>query len=55
MTFKLGDYVKHIEYPKSKVPLRLSDQKRVDIANAQKENFTLATKEEHENYWEESE
>lgn len=54
MTFKLGDYVKHVEYPKSKVPLLLHEQWHVDVVNAQIKNFVYSGKEEYDGYWEEN-
>jgi hypothetical protein len=55
MTFKLNDYVKHVEYPRSKVPLHLYKKQFVDIVNAQTESFEYCTKEEYDRYWEDSE
>lgn len=52
MGFKLGDYVKHVEYPKSKVPLHLNQQWHVDVINAQAESFDHSSKAEYDEYWE---
>lgn len=52
MKFKLGDYVKHKEYPKSKVVFRLSIVEYLEIVNAQAENFEHATEREIESYHE---
>ena len=53
MTFKIGDYVKHKDYPKSKVPIYLSGYEHVQIINAQADNFEYSSKEEHDEYWRE--
>lgn len=50
MTFKIGDYVKHKEYPKSKVIIHITETTDKEIINAQAENFEPATEEEIENY-----
>jgi len=51
MNFKLGDYVKHKDYPKSKVPLHLTEDIEVQIVNAQADNFEYSSKKEHDEYW----
>lgn len=54
MKFRIGDYIKHKEYPKSKVLLHLSEEMHVDIANTHADDFELCTKEEYDEYWEEN-
>ena len=50
MTFKIGDYVKHKEYPKSNVVLHLTKDMYVQVINAQAENFEYANQKEIEEY-----
>ena len=50
MKFKIGDYVKHKEYPKSKVVLHLTEDMHVQVINAQAENFEYANQQEIEEY-----
>jgi len=51
MAFKLGDYIKHKEYPKSEIPILLVDRWHMGVVNAQAENFQYSSKEEHDAYW----
>lgn len=51
MQFKVGDYVKHKDYPKSKVPIHLTKDEHVQIVNAQAEDFEHSSEEEHYKYW----
>ncbi len=53
-TFKLGDYVKHIDEPKSMTPFRLVEDWHVDVVNAQAKNFQYSSKEEYDKYWSEN-
>mgnify|MGYP001343394751 CR=1 FL=1 len=48
--FKIGDYVKHKEHPKSEVILHLTEDMHVQVINAQSENYEHATQEEIEEY-----
>ncbi len=50
-TFKLGDYVKHIDEPKSMTPFRLVEDWHMEVVNAQAENFRYSSKEEYEAFW----
>lgn len=55
VTFKLGDYVKHVDEPKSVTPFRLVEDWHVDVVNAQSKNFQYSSKEEYNKYWSEDE
>lgn len=45
-TFKIGDYVKHKAYPKSKVILYVRSELEKQVVNAQAYNFELATEDD---------
>lgn len=50
VTFKIGGYVKHKEYPKSKVVICLTSDTHVQVINAQAENFKHANEKEIAEY-----
>ena len=48
--FKIGDYVKHKEYPKSKVILHITSKMQKEVVNAQADDFEHASEGEIEEY-----
>ena len=50
MKFKIGDYVKHKEYPKSKVVLHIRGDIEKQVINTHAEDFELATEDEIKRY-----
>lgn len=50
--FKIGDYIKHKEYPKSKVILHVRGEMERAVANANAEDYEYATEKEIKEYLE---